>query len=178
MHSTYLDANRVHCLRGSKRHSQIYSTFVSLWLATVRIRRRTRTCSCRVVGGLLENQLHIRWIIRHARERRRDIRGAPHGERNQTRGLSRLALSSARYWNRGDPVVCCVYLVKIDAPRREKVARKHCLHLGLHYNFRKAWDTKKKWSRIPELAVFQFDTAKFRELSKECSILLENYYLK
>lgn len=60
MHSTYLDVNEDVMGALPTRDVLRYSTFVSLWLATVRICRRMRTCSCRVVGSLLENQLHIR----------------------------------------------------------------------------------------------------------------------
>lgn len=62
-----------------------YFTFVLLRAVTVRACRRAHTCSCRVVGGLLENQLHVRWIIRLVRRDRRRERRERERE-GETRG--------------------------------------------------------------------------------------------
>lgn len=79
MYSTYLDVNEG--MMGAlptrdKRHSQIF--YICLFMVCDCSYMPSNAYMCRVVGSLLENQLHIRWIIRLAQG---DIRDALHGEK-------------------------------------------------------------------------------------------------
>lgn len=102
----------VHCPR-DKRHSQIF--YICLFMVCDCSYMPSNAYMCRVVGSLLENQLHIRWIIRLAQG---DIRDTPHGEKPDKRVVASYALEPLLKLGWSD----CVHLVKTPISHREKVA--------------------------------------------------------
>lgn len=126
------------------RHSQV--SFVLLRPVTVRAWRRAHTCSRRVGGGLLENQLHVRWIIRLVRrDGRRERR-----ERRRQEGLPSCAEPILKPGRPG----CMQRLTRRDIAERKAayISIQWTTNIACIYDLREA---RRNFFRIPdEFAVF------------------------
>lgn len=133
MHSTYLDVNEG--MMGAlstrdKRHSQIF--YICLFMACDCSYMPSNAYMCRVVGTLLENQLHIRWIIRLAQGDIREARRTGRETRQEDCRVlrSRAIIETRMTWLRAARKDSCAASRKSSGMCLSIfTSRKYCLHL-------------------------------------------------
>jgi len=109
-----------------------YSTFVFLRSAIVSCMTMSSVhvfASCRIVGGLLENQLHVRWIIQFARG---NTWGAPRGK-------------GTRQGCEGIVEGCVEPTLEPGRPGRTHSTRIDASHPGNVMIEREAWPSSYSW---------------------------------